>query len=355
MIAETDLPTVEGMHVPFDIPGCHIERVVEQDPDVLIVQMRQRGASGRCPDCGNTSRSIHSRYHRHPSDLPLVASRTVLRMEVRRFYCCNPSCDRRTFAGAPSEFLRPRARRTRRLAEAQGRVGIACGGAGGARLLTHLRMPASRATVLRLIRAMPMADAPSPIHISVDDWAMKKSYRYGTIVVDLDRHRVIDLLPDRTATTLAGWLEGKPDIRVVARDRATEYARGVSLGAPRALQVPIDGTSLLTSVRPSNDGSIALTPGSGAYRPYPDRWIVRLDAITPSHAACPSLTRERRAGRDGGPSTMKCGIDMRAARRCSGSPASWGSPAQPSVNTLLPIPYPLGCPTGPARASSIHT
>ncbi|GJD34918.1 ISL3 family transposase ISMno5 [Methylobacterium aerolatum] len=77
---------------------------------------------------------------------------------------------------------------------------------------------------------------------------MKKSYRYGTIVVDLDRHRVIDLLPDRTATTLAGWLEGKPDIRVVARDRATEYARGVTLGAPRALQVA-DRWHLLANIR----------------------------------------------------------------------------------------------------------
>ncbi|WP_409566991.1 transposase family protein [Methylobacterium sp. J-048] len=104
------------MHIPFAIPGCRIERVVEQDPDRLVVPMRRRGASGRCPDCGGTGRSVHSRYHRHPADLPLSASRTVLRIEVRRFSCFNPSCHRRTFAESPSELLSRRARRTRRLA-----------------------------------------------------------------------------------------------------------------------------------------------------------------------------------------------------------------------------------------------
>ncbi|MER2197520.1 transposase family protein [Methylobacterium brachiatum] len=118
------------MQIPFAIPECRIKRVIEQNPDRLVISMRRRGASGRCPDCGDTSQSVHSRYHRHPADLPLSASRTVLRIEVRRFYCLNPSCHRRTFAESPSELHSPRARCTRRLAEAQGRIGIACGGRG---------------------------------------------------------------------------------------------------------------------------------------------------------------------------------------------------------------------------------
>ena len=109
-------------------------------------------------------------------------------------------------------------------------------------------MPASRATVLRLVRAMPMPDAPAPVHVGVGDWAMRKGCSYGTIVVVLDRHRVVDLLPDRTAATLAGWLELRTGIRVVARDRSTEYARGASLGAPRALQVT-DRWHLLANMR----------------------------------------------------------------------------------------------------------
>ena len=236
------------MPIPFAIPECRIGSCVEQRPNHLTVEVYVDGEVGRCPKCGQTSRSVHSRYHRHPADLPISTSRTTLNIEVRRFYCSNPCCPRRTFAEPASELVAPSARRTRRLAETQGRVGIVCGGAPGARLLTDLYMPASRATVLRLVRAMPMPDAPAPTHVGVDDWAMRKGCSYGTIVVDLDRHRVVDLLPDRTAATLAGWLTQRPDIRFVARDRSTEYARGAGLGAPQAAQVA-DRWHLLANMR----------------------------------------------------------------------------------------------------------
>ena len=171
------------MLIPFAIPHCRIGRCVEQRSNHLTVEVHLDGEVCRCPACGQTSRSVHSRYHRHPADLPVSTSRTTLHIEVRRFYCSNPCCPRRTFAEPASDLVAPSARRTRRLAETQGRVGIVCGGAPGARLLTHLRMPASRATVLRLVRAMPMPDAPAPTHVGVDDWAMRKGCSYGTIVV----------------------------------------------------------------------------------------------------------------------------------------------------------------------------
>jgi transposase len=237
MIGSPGFPIVGGMDIPFPVPECRVARFAERDEDHLVIPMRLDADSSRCPDCQHASRSVHSRYHRHPADLPLSASRTTLRIEVRRFYCLNPTCRRRTFAETPTDLLAPRARRTRRLGEVQARVGLACGGAGGARLLTHIHMPASRATVLRLITRMPMPDAPAPIRVGIDDWAIRKGSRSGTIVVDLDRHRVIDLLPDRTAPTGTGWLERHPGVELVARDRSTEYARGASLGAPQAQQV----------------------------------------------------------------------------------------------------------------------
>jgi hypothetical protein len=98
-------------------------------------------------------------------------------------------------------------------------------------------MPASADTVLRLIRRLPLPEPEPPRVVGVDDWALRKGHTYGTIVVDLDRRRVLDLLPDRTAETLADWLRRQPQIAVVARDRSTEYARGIGLGAPGATQV----------------------------------------------------------------------------------------------------------------------
>ena len=112
------------MPIPFAILQCRIGSCVEQHSHHLTVEVRLNDEVGRCPACGQTSRAVHSRYHRHPAGLPISTSRTTLNIEVRRFYCSNPCCSRRTFAEQASDLIAPRARRTRRLAETQGRVGI---------------------------------------------------------------------------------------------------------------------------------------------------------------------------------------------------------------------------------------
>jgi transposase len=149
---------------------------------------------------------------------------------------------------APAGAGRAHARRTTRLAEAQGQVGAALGGEAAARLLNRLAMPASPDTVLRLVRGLPLPMPEPPRVVAVDDWALRKGRTYGTIVVDLERRRAIDLLPDRTSTTVADWLRQRPGIGVVARDRSTEYARAAAIGAPKAVQMA-DRWHLLANVR----------------------------------------------------------------------------------------------------------
>jgi hypothetical protein len=109
-------------------------------------------------------------------------------------------------------------------------------------------MPASPDTLLRLVRRMPLPPAPAPRAVGIDDWALRKGQTYGTILVDLVRRRPLDLLPGQTAAALAEWLRRHPGIRIVTRDRSTEYARGVSEGAPQARQVA-DRWYLLQKVR----------------------------------------------------------------------------------------------------------
>ena len=230
------------------MPGCRVERVARDGPDLLHIAARGTRPGGRCPDCGRASRAVHSRYRRHPADLPSLGSRVRVGLVVRRFYCRTPSCARRTFAECLPELVAPRARRTLRLAETQGRVGAALGGEAGAGLLSRLAMPASADTVLRLVCQLPLPEPEPARVVAVDDWAMRKGRTYGTIVVDLERRRVLDLLPDRTAETLAGWLRARPGIEVVARDRSTEYARAIALGAPEATQVS-DRWHLLANMR----------------------------------------------------------------------------------------------------------
>lgn len=128
------------------------------------------------------------------------------------------------------------------------RTGAALGGEAGSRLLRRLAMPVSADTVLCLIRRMPLPEAEAPRVVAVDDWAICKGRTYGTVVVDLERRRVVDLLPDRTSPTVAAWLQQQPGIEIVARDRSTEYARAIAVGAPKAVQVA-DRWHLLANMR----------------------------------------------------------------------------------------------------------
>jgi transposase len=161
-----------------------------------------------------------------------------MHITVRRFRCAEPSCRRRIFAERLGDAVAGRsARRTSRLELIVRHLGIALGGRPAAALARRLMLPVSRDTLLRVVRGQVVQDR-RPIHvIGIDDWAWKRGQRYGSIICDLERRRIVDLLPDREPVTIEGWLARHPEVRVISRDRGGGYGQAATRAAPQAVQI----------------------------------------------------------------------------------------------------------------------
>ena len=223
----------------FLLPGASglaVEEIEIGEKEVAMKVSSIRGTA-RCPYCGAESSRVNSSYDRKPADLPCAGYVMELKLKVRSFFCENEDCGYRTFAERFPEVVAPYARRTERLAANQREVAFAVGGEVGARLLTILGMPVSADTLIRLVRRAPEPEVVTPRVLGVDDWAKKKGQSYGTILVDLEEHRVIDLLEERSAESLTKWLQAHPGVEIISRDRATDYIKGATEGAPEAMQV----------------------------------------------------------------------------------------------------------------------
>ena len=129
-------------------------------------------------------------------------------------------------------------RRTCRLSAAPNGITLALGGSAGARLAEQLGILACGSTLLRGLRKRAEA-APSiaPRVVGIDDWAWRKGQRYGTIFCNLENGKAIDLLPDRSAASIAEWLRAHPGIEMLSRDRAMLYAEAADRAVPHAVQI----------------------------------------------------------------------------------------------------------------------
>ena len=222
--------------LPFSLPGCVVD-AIRTDAAVLLLEAHTTAPTAMCPECHHLATRVHSRYTRLLRDLPVTEQAVRVLLRVRRFFCPSPSCSRRTFAERLPTIAPFRAQRTERLTHTLRTLGLALGGQHGARIAAQLRMPFSPDTLLRIIRAIPNPDCVPPRVIGIDDFAFRKGQVYGTLIVNLEHARPIDMLPDRSAESVATWLRGHPEIEVIARDRAANYIRGATDGAPQAVQV----------------------------------------------------------------------------------------------------------------------
>jgi transposase len=220
---------------------------VQTAADAITVRAKARGDEGGCPLCGVRSGRVQRRYQRTVADRAVGGRRVVLVLQVRRFVCQNRDCPRRLFAERFPALAAPHARRTLGHQADLRQIGLALGGRAGARLAGRLGPAVSHDTVLRLAAGAPTPDPGTPRVVGIDDFAFRRGLTYGTLIVDLERRRPLDVLPDRAADTVGRWLAARPSIAVVVRDRHDAYATAAAQGAPQARQV-VDRFHLLLNL-----------------------------------------------------------------------------------------------------------
>jgi transposase len=202
------------------------------------IRVASEASRSRCPLCGLVSSRVHSRYSRTVSDLPWHGISVALEVRARRFFCDEVSCERRIFCERLPEIA-ARARKTDRLEQALLAIALELGGRAGARLALELGIVAARDALLRRIKAAPVPEVGKVRVLGVDDFAFKKGSTYGTILVNLEEHKVVDLLPERSQESLVAWFGSHPatGVEVATRDRSNIYREGLAKGAPGATHV----------------------------------------------------------------------------------------------------------------------
>ena len=219
----------------INLPDFCINKVEHNDITIKIFASIKSKRS-QCPDCGSFSTSVHDSYTRKLADLSAFQNPTTILLRTRKFKCKDSTCDRKVFSEQTPHTMRY-SRRTARASSILDTLSIELTGKLGSLLSKQLLLPVSTSTVTRIAMKQKLPEIIQPFVLGVDDWAFRKGVNYGTVLIDMEKSRPIELLASRESADLKGWLKKYPNVKIVTRDRASSYSSAVNEVCPDAIQV----------------------------------------------------------------------------------------------------------------------
>lgn len=219
----------------INLPDFCINKVEHSNMSIKIIASINSKRS-QCPACGNFSTSVHDSYTRKLVDLSAFQSSTTILLRTRKFKCKDSTCHRRVFSEQTPHTMRY-SRRTARASSILDTLSIELTGRLGSLISKQLLLPVSCSTITRIALKQKLPEVIQLIVLGVDDWAFRKGVNYGTILIDMETSRPIELLASRESSDLKGWLKKYPDVKIVTRDRASSYSSAINEVCPDAIQV----------------------------------------------------------------------------------------------------------------------
>ena len=209
---------------------------IEHNSSAIKIFASIKSKRSQCPVCGTFSTSVHDTYTRKLADLSAFQNSATILLRTRKFKCKNLTCNRKVFSEQTTHIKRY-SRRTARASSILDTLSIELTGKLGSLLSKQLLLPVSTSTVTRIALKQKLPEIIQPIVLGIDDWAFRKGVSYGTILIDMETSRPIELLASRESADLKEWLKKYPNVKIVTRDRAGSYSSAINDVCPNAIQV----------------------------------------------------------------------------------------------------------------------
>ncbi len=219
----------------IDMPMLNLNKI-EYTNGTIWINASFKSKRSRCPDCGKFSKRVHDRYTRTICDLPVFQYKTVILLAIRKFKCWNSRCKRKVFSEQNQVILRY-SRRTNRVLKILESFAIELTGKLGSFMSKQLFIDVSISTITRMAHNQQLPEIKQPRVLGVDDWAYRKGISYGTILIDMETSKPIDILPSREGKDLKKWLMKYNDVQIVTRDRSSSYSSAIDEACPDTVQV----------------------------------------------------------------------------------------------------------------------